>query len=509
MQILQLTLPQDMYQQHISVASEVKSTVPFSSPRSMSVEKTKADVDRGASPIFTQSNIISVFGPLGLLPHLWSFWELLMTGKDIIIVSEQPSLCSEVAIALSGLAQPNGFQGELWPYISSRGSDADDIGRALTDKNKSFDDAVVQSKKGSSKSKSNYKDLLNRPRRSMIIGITNPSLIKKLGEVAAVIFASPSPVAMFGLRRYSSKLSAAMRLYKGGDSFTSPGDFYLSSYKLWARGLQRIHAGADKREVSTMFAVLEEPSSGEQQRITNRLRKLSKNDFLALGSILLRDHFAELTRAFHKPLETSKEVSAVPEVVEEPKVAPTIVIPPRKVEEAPRTELTGAASVKDWVDDNRPTVILYALIAAGIILYMLVRLPLLPLIVLVYFVQIPARAPRAFELFLAQYIPESVLFPNKKTGAAPTAAAPSAAAVASTPAPVVVQSAPAPSNKDVVKTDFSGVWKRVKTINFDTFVGAQGASYVQRKLAASMPLTHTLTMNPDRLDAFRFQVFSL
>lgn len=48
----------------------------------------------------------------------------------------------------------------------------------------------------------------------------------------------------------------------------------------------------------------------------------------------------------------------------------------------------------------------------------------------------------------------------------------------------------------IARVDFSGVWKRTNTVNFDAFVGAQGAGYVQRKLAASMALTHTITMDP-------------
>ena len=36
------------------------------------------------------------------------------------------------------------------------------------------------------------------------------------------------------------------------------------------------------------------------------------------------------------------------------------------------------------------------------------------------------------------------------------------------------------------RVDFSGVWKRDKCENIDAYVGAQGAGFMQRKLAASM-----------------------
>jgi len=47
----------------------------------------------------------------------------------------------------------------------------------------------------------------------------------------------------------------------------------------------------------------------------------------------------------------------------------------------------------------------------------------------------------------------------------------------------------------MLRHDFSGTWKRGNTENFEAFVGAQGAGYVQRKLAASMQLTHIITMD--------------
>ena len=52
--------------------------------------------------------------------------------------------------------------------------------------------------------------------------------------------------------------------------------------------------------------------------------------------------------------------------------------------------------------------------------------------------------------------------------------------------------------------DFSGVWKREKCVNVDGYVGAQGAGYMQRKLAASVSMTHTITTDAE-LRAVRIQ----
>jgi hypothetical protein len=55
------------------------------------------------------------------------------------------------------------------------------------------------------------------------------------------------------------------------------------------------------------------------------------------------------------------------------------------------------------------------------------------------------------------------------------------------------------------RRDLSGVWIRTRTHNVDSYVGAQGAGFVQRKLAVSVAMTHTITMNPPDLTAFRLQ----
>jgi hypothetical protein len=53
--------------------------------------------------------------------------------------------------------------------------------------------------------------------------------------------------------------------------------------------------------------------------------------------------------------------------------------------------------------------------------------------------------------------------------------------------------------------DFSGVWSRFKSHNMDQYAGALGAGYMQRKLAGSIGMEHTITMNPPALTAFRLQ----
>jgi len=53
--------------------------------------------------------------------------------------------------------------------------------------------------------------------------------------------------------------------------------------------------------------------------------------------------------------------------------------------------------------------------------------------------------------------------------------------------------------------DFSGVWYRTKSVNLEAVLGASGAGFLLRKIAASLPITHTITMNPPILNTIRLQ----
>jgi hypothetical protein len=67
------------------------------------------------------TNLISQFGPYGLLPHLWVLWELLVQGKNIVVLSHFADACSEMVMALSSLVicSSNHYRGgSVYPYIS-------------------------------------------------------------------------------------------------------------------------------------------------------------------------------------------------------------------------------------------------------------------------------------------------------------------------------------------------------------------------------------------------------
>lgn len=86
-------------------------------------------------------------------------------------------------------------------------------------------------------------------------------------------------------------------------------------------------------------------------------------------------------------------------------------------------------------------------------------------------------------------------------GTTPTSGAAAGAASSTTTATSAESEKPA---KDFKPFNLSGVWKRVKLENYENFLAAQGASYVQRKLATSISMIHTITMD-DECTVIRLQ----
>ena len=130
--------------------------------------------------------------------------------------------------------------------------------------------------------------------------------------------------------------------------------------------------------------------------------------------------FSDLTTAFHKPLELEESVPN--ETAAEPAVALQTDVRDRFQEERPmlsdaeyRREVTRQKvnSLHDWLQDNRPTVIMYVVIVAAIVVYVWLGLPIILVVVGIYFVQVPEKAPKGVEIMLQEIFPKTFLYPNK------------------------------------------------------------------------------------------------
>jgi hypothetical protein len=139
-------------------------------------------------------------------------------------------------------------------------------------------------------------------------------------------------------------------------------------------------------------------------------------------------YFSELSRAFNKPLEvekpsasgaSTKSVTAVVDRGSESKPAagesgPQTAVVAATPEPSRRDKFRKkAADFFVWAEDNRPTIIMHIVIVAGIVCCVVVGLPIIVILVAVYFMQIPEKAPKGVEVLLAEIFPASFLYPNK------------------------------------------------------------------------------------------------
>lgn len=67
---------------------------------------------------FAPLNLVHIFEPLGLLPHIWLLWESVVSGRDIVCWSPSAATCSQVVLALVSLISPLSFCGDYRPYMS-------------------------------------------------------------------------------------------------------------------------------------------------------------------------------------------------------------------------------------------------------------------------------------------------------------------------------------------------------------------------------------------------------
>mmetsp|Transcript_2872 Transcript_2872/g.4372 ORF Transcript_2872/g.4372 Transcript_2872/m.4372 type:complete len:903 (-) Transcript_2872:40-2748(-) len=115
---------------------------PPSRARDPSISNRVDDGLGGGSGLFGDENLLSLLKPLGLLPHVWTLWELVVTGRDILVWAPSAELSSRVVTALVSLSAPLSYGGDFRPYISPYDSDVTLLSAASARKYE-MDDAQV------------------------------------------------------------------------------------------------------------------------------------------------------------------------------------------------------------------------------------------------------------------------------------------------------------------------------------------------------------------------------
>lgn len=257
----------------------------------------------GYGGLYHGINLVAVFHRLGLLPHLWTLWEQVITGKSIVVWSSSAAIASTVVTALVSLISPLAYAGDYRPYINPYDSDTQILGdimtathneRLLNKASKSNISPLRQLMQGSNVKKDSFdvsstlsttidsKDYLKGPTyvkyaglphrnpRAIIVGITNPFLLKTFSYADVVLFI-PNPDTKFPatfMKQASDKASSSKLSSK-----KSNDTLFKSSTKL-----------------SSVFGSLLAPSSLEdksQRKVSGNLTDDSifkpSNKFSALG----------------------------------------------------------------------------------------------------------------------------------------------------------------------------------------------------------------------------------
>ena len=73
--------------------------------------------------LFSDEDLVGLLKTFGLLSHIWILWELVVTGKDILVWAPSPDICSRIVSALVSLAAPLSYGGDFRPYINPYDND--------------------------------------------------------------------------------------------------------------------------------------------------------------------------------------------------------------------------------------------------------------------------------------------------------------------------------------------------------------------------------------------------
>lgn len=482
-------------------------------------------------------NVVSFFHRAGLLNHIWTLWELVITGKDIVIISSTPRQSSEFVIALSSLVDPLLYAGDLRPYFVSNDSDANLISMACRRRRARHYRANIRNNNNVSSSYRRLSSATSSPSK------TPTSRQSKM--------LSTSPI---------HPTEATNANHRNG---TNPADHYfgtivgicdmkfLEHFKYFDAVLY-INAPSISESKAATFRVANpdesvilnkfpshanytviiskiDPAIVADKNLLGRLKKMNTRDFVVLGDNLVRDNLRFLTAQYVKTVG-SKNISEyrstllkASESAQERRnnrqtLTESLAVSP--VDEA----IDWTLNFPQWCGKNIPTIIMWTLLIIAYRLYIFMQFPVSLLVIVLYLVDIPSKAPPIFESMMKLFIPEDTIYLlqssivsteikgntelklSKKTvnqGRKRKEFKIKMTADAST---IDDSDSDNESNDEDMHhhisndasykaQDLSGVWKRINTQNYGNFLKAQGTSAMARMFALKINMIHTITMD--------------
>lgn len=137
------------------------------------------------TPMLLSTNILEILGPLGLIQHLWTIWELVITGQDIVVVTTNPVHCCEVVLAIASLLEPAGYVGDIRPYIGTHDKDLLVLSATAQLKVIHRHERMISSDEVEITTA--FKKLAAR-NRSMVVGVIDIESLSELEDFSAALF---------------------------------------------------------------------------------------------------------------------------------------------------------------------------------------------------------------------------------------------------------------------------------------------------------------------------------
>ena len=347
--------------------------------------------------------------PLGLLNHIWELWELVATGKDILVLGSTAAQASELVLALASLLCPLGYNGDCRPFMQPRDKDIRLLRQMSLMKQQDRREQEVKAVAGRDCNTSTARTIRNS---SILVGAVDPAMLSLLPSFDAVILLGPVGSNDFPLttqamcEQIRQRNAAVFRLLGDGDSFNA-------LYREWEKSLvARGTSGSNNSGVKLSYDKAAEGAAGSLQSTLvmyrqtlqttvdrDIVRAIQNMDSLTsmrvLGDKLLRDRLSAMTVAFFKPVDAgiTLEVAEMRSAAQE---RARIAVEQQRLDRlkdamqrdcssglidlpAVWAAIAALPAALPWMV---PTLILWALYALGLALYLLMQQPLPPLLCL-------------------------------------------------------------------------------------------------------------------------------
>lgn len=242
-------------------------------------------------------NLVQALDSLGLLPHLWTLWELLMKGDDVLVFSSSATICSTVVSALLSLLAPLSYAGDHRPYISPYDSDIKLLSDCFNQNNSDIidddsdklenDDSILRDIRTISSPSSlytyNVRSKNRKPNKdsNIVVGVTNPFLLREFANIDAVVFLpnpsskSKSSSSLFSM--LSTSPSRSTLAYETNFHLISSNETFETIHDEWIR--------SNKSKVGGLLCLRQNPTVMPDKDIQKRL--LSLNCTIEAGNIFI------------------------------------------------------------------------------------------------------------------------------------------------------------------------------------------------------------------------------